>query len=125
MTNTASRLANIIEPVGMRVSRIAEMQATPCALPALGSKEHAGSFKFRKRSRIAVHVGVTHETRREIDDGARRRDIGPVGPCKRRSRLHNRNPAQNREKIAKTSSGEVSLLNRSRFHTVCFTYECA
>ena len=32
---------------------------------------------------------------------------------------HNRNPAQNREKIAKTSSGEVSLLNRSRFHTVC------
>ena len=37
-------------------------------------------------------------------------------------RLHNRNPAQNREK---TSSGEVSLLNRSRFHTVCFTYECA
>jgi hypothetical protein len=49
-------------------------------------------------------------------------ECGPVGPCKRRSRLHNRNPAQNREQIAKTSSGEVSLLNRSRFHTVCLSY---
>jgi hypothetical protein len=43
-------------------------------------------------------------------------------PCKRRSRLHNRNPAQTREKIAERGFRDLSPLRRGRFHTVCLNF---